>query len=292
MTRTILITGATGQQGGALLTALQSNASASDLSIRAIARDPTAASKKLSSKASNVTFHKANLTDKASLIPALTGVDTAFLITIPIPDAKAEVTQGKTFVDAAKEAGVKYIVFSSVGSAERNTGIPHFDSKREVEEYIIESGIPYTFIRPVAFMDNFPVAGGIGRFIALGLFKTALGGKRLQLIAAKDIGEFAAKAVLEPERWKGGEFELAGDDLSVPEILDVFQKVQGSRPWTVWLPYFVMKLMLPLDFYLMFKFFYDDGYKANIPDLKKEHPGLQTFEDFLREKSNSNDKTK
>ncbi|KAK6361385.1 hypothetical protein TWF730_005118 [Orbilia blumenaviensis] len=287
MTRTILITGVTGQQGGSLLKALQSNPDVSSLSIRAIVRDPTVASQKITSK--NIEFHKANLTDKTSLIPALTGVDTAFLITIPTPNAEAEVVQGKTFVDAAKDAGVKYIVFSSVGSAERDTGIPHFDSKREVEKYIIESGIPYTFIRPVAFMDNFPISG-FGRFFALGMFKTALGGKRLQLIAAKDIGEFAAKAILDPEKWKGRQFELAGDELSVAEITDVYRKVQGSRPWSVWLPYFALKLMLPTDYFLMFKFFYDDGYKANIPDLRKEYPSLQTFEDFLREKSNAKDK--
>ncbi|KAF3212152.1 hypothetical protein TWF191_010565 [Orbilia oligospora] len=235
MTRTILITGVTGQQGGSLLKALQSNPDASSLSIRAIVRDPTAASQKLSSKSnSNLTFHKANLTDKSSLIPALTDVDTAFLFTIPQPNAEAEITQGKAFIDAAKETG---------------------------------------------------------RFFALGLFNTALAGKRLQLIAAKDIGEFAAKAALNPEKWKGREFELAGDELSLPEVLDVYEKVQGTRPWSVWLPYFALKLMLPVDFFLMFKFFYDDGYKANIPDLKKEYPGLQTFEDFLREKAKSKDKT-
>ncbi|KAK6520898.1 hypothetical protein TWF506_001140 [Arthrobotrys conoides] len=291
MSRTILITGVTGQQGGSLLKALQSNPEASSLSIRAIVRDPTAASQKPSLKSHNISFHKANLTDKSSLIPALTDVDTAFLITIPQPNAEAEVIQGKIFIDAAKATGLKHIIFSSVGSAERNTGIPHFESKREVEKYIIESGIPYTFIRPVAFMDNFPVGGGVGRFFALGMFNTALAGKRLQLVSAKDIGEFAAKAVLNPEKWKGREFELAGDELSLPEVLDVYEKVQGTRPWSVWLPYFVLKFMLPVDFFLMFKFFYDDGYKANIPELKKEYPGLQTFEDFLREKSNSKDKT-
>ncbi|KAK6503310.1 hypothetical protein TWF481_008333 [Arthrobotrys musiformis] len=284
-TKTVLITGATGQQGGALLKALQSNPASSTLSIHAIVRDPAAAAKKLPS---NITLHKANLTDKPSLLSALTNIHTAFLITIP--PAESEITQGKTFVDAAKEAGVKHIIFSSVGSAERNTGIPHFDSKRVVEEYIIASGIPYTFIRPVAFMDNFPLAG-VGRFFALGLFKTALGGKKLQYIAAKDIGEFAAKAVIDPEGWKGREVELAGDELSISEVLDVYEKVLGARPWTVWLPYFVLKLMLPTDFFLMFKFFYDDGYKANIPDLRKEHPALQTLEGFLREKSNSKDKS-
>ncbi|KAK6539641.1 hypothetical protein TWF694_009847 [Orbilia ellipsospora] len=286
MARTILIAGATGQQGGAVLEALKSTPefSNSSLSIRAIARDPTAASKKLGS--TNISFHKANLTDQASLEAAMAGVDAAFLITIPIPNPEAEVTQGKTFIDAAKAAGVKYIVFSSVGSAERNTGVPHFESKRVVEKYLEESGIAHSIIRPVAFMDNFPLQG-LGRFFALGMFKTFLGNKRVQLIAVKDIGVFGAKALIDPVYWTGKEVELAGDDKSVKEILDVYQKVQGSRPWIAWLPYLLLKLMLPTDIFLMFKFFYEDGYKADIPELQKLHPALMSLEDFLSETSKS-----
>ncbi|KAF3907695.1 hypothetical protein AA313_de0207505 [Arthrobotrys entomopaga] len=276
-----------GQQGGAVIEALRSTSefSNSDISIRAIVRDPTAASKKLGS--TDISFHKANLTDQGSLEAAMEGVDAAFLITIPTPNAEAEVTQGKTFIDAAKASGVKYIVFSSVGSAERNTGVPHFESKRVVEKYLEESGIAYSILRPVAFMDNFPLTG-LGRFFTLGLFKTFLGDKRIQLIAVKDIGVIAAKALVDPEYWTGKEMEIAGDEKSVKEILDVYQQIQGSRPWTAWLPQWFFRLMLPADMFLMFKFFYNDGYKANVPELRELHPGLMSFEDFLSEASKDN----
>ncbi|KAF3922089.1 hypothetical protein ABW20_dc0109188 [Dactylellina cionopaga] len=282
MPRTILITGATGQQGGSFLRALRSHPESADVSIRAIVRDPTAAAQKLGSE--KISYHKANLTDQKAMQTAMEGVDTAFLVTIPIPNPEAEVIQGKAFIDAAKAAGVGYIVFSSVGSAERNTGIPHFDSKREVEKYLIDSGISYMILRPVAFMDNFP-EGGMGRFITLGIFKAFLQGKKVQLTSVKDIGAVAAKAALDPENWKGKEVELAGDDKNVGELLDVYEKVQGSRPWAAWLPYFILGWMLPMDTFLMFKFFYDDGYRADIPGLKKIHPELQSFEDFVREQS-------
>ncbi|EPS44238.1 hypothetical protein H072_1758 [Dactylellina haptotyla CBS 200.50] len=282
MSKTILISGVTGKQGGALLQALQSYPEYSSLSIRAIVRDPAAASQKFGS--AGISFHKANLTDKASLESAMAGVDTAFLVTIPRPNAEAEVTQGKTFIDAAKAAGVKYIVFSSVGSAERDTGVPHFDSKREVEKYLADSGIAYSIIRPVAFMDGLPLQGA-GRFFALGIFKATLKGNKIQLIAVKDIGIWLAKAIMDPQGWKSKEVELAGDNLNVTEILDVYEKVQGSRPWVAWLPLFLINLMLPKDFSLMFKFFREDGYRANIPELKKTHPELMSFEDYLLESS-------
>lgn len=276
----------TGTQGGAVIRALQASPEASTISIHAIVRDPSSASsKKLESQ--GITLHKGNLTDLPSLETALKGIDTGFLVTIPQPNAEAEVTQGKTFIDAAKSAGVSHIVFSSVGSAERNTGVPHFESKREVEKYLIDSGISYTIIRPVAFMDNYPLEGA-GRFLGLGMTKTAIGNKPLQLIAAEDIGVFAAKAIVNPEAWRGREFELAGDELTIEGHQLAFEKALGKgKPWVAWVPWILLKAMLPVDFYLMLIFFGEDGYKADIPALKKEHPGLLTFEEFLQKKVKS-----
>ncbi|KAF3939032.1 hypothetical protein ABW19_dt0206892 [Dactylella cylindrospora] len=254
MSKTVLIAGATGNQGAATLKALQSLPEASDLTIRALVRDPTSkGSKKLESQ--GIQLFKGNLTDKTALQTALTGADTAFLVTIPIPNPEAEVTQGKAFIDAAVASGtVKYIVMTSVGSAERHTGVPHFETKREVEKYLIASGLSYMIVRPVAFMDNYPLEG-FGRFMALGMFKTFLEEKRVQLVAAEDIGAFAAKAIIDQKGWEGKAIELAGDEKSVKEMADVWEK-----------------------------FFYDDGYKADIPALKKIYPGLLSFEDFLRQR--------
>ncbi|KAF3916073.1 hypothetical protein ABW21_db0208650 [Orbilia brochopaga] len=282
--KTILLTGVTGQQGGAVLAALRSHPAYPSLSLRAIVRDPSSAAKKLPSDPS-LSLHAANLTSVDSLIPALSDVHTAFLVTFPSPSPESEVTQGKAFIDAAVQAGVRYIVFSSVGAAERNTGVPHFESKREVERYLSQSGIPHAIIRPVAFMDNFPVEAGIQRFFTLGLFSSALAGKKIQLVAVKDIGRVVADALVnETGTWEGKEVELAGDEVDVPGILEAWRKVTGTTPWVAWLPWWLLSFGLPTDIYLMFKFFWDKGYKADIPALKKQFPDLQSFEDFLRDK--------
>ncbi|KAJ6261746.1 hypothetical protein Dda_2545 [Drechslerella dactyloides] len=280
--RTILITGVTGNQGGAVLQALRSHPAYPSLAIRALVRNPAAAAKKLSDP--SITLHTGDLTVASSLAPALVDVHTAFLVTTPKPNPAAETAQGITFIDAAVAAGVQFIVFTSVGSADQNTGIPHFESKRRIEEHLERSGIPHAIIRPVAFMDSFPVAPGILRFLILGMFRTAMRGRTLQFVAVKDIGEVAVMAIMDEAEWAGKAIELAGDEVSVDGLLDVYQAVMGARPWVCWVPGWLLRALLPTDIYLMFKFFYERGYNADIPALQKMHPGLLTLEAFLQDK--------
>lgn len=68
---------------------------------------------------------------------------------------EGELRQGIAFADAAKAAGIQHLVYSSVGSAERQTGIPHFESKYQIEEHIRAIGLPHTMLRPVFLMENF-----------------------------------------------------------------------------------------------------------------------------------------
>lgn len=103
---------------------------------------------------------------------------------------EGEIKDGKAFIDAAKEAGCAYIVFSSVEGAERNSGVPHFESKFLIEKYLEQTGISATILRPVAFMENFTRTSNVGTFFALGLFEAGARGKPVQLIATKDIGKF------------------------------------------------------------------------------------------------------
>ncbi|MBN4054795.1 NmrA family NAD(P)-binding protein, partial [Nitrospira defluvii] len=135
---TILVTGATGQQGQ---------------TVRGLTRTPSKAEalKKLGAE-----VVAANLTDRPSLDAALKGINKVFLVTTFFEEGmEADVKQGITMVDAAKAAGVEHLVFSSVGSAHRKTSIPHFETKWQVEQHIQKIGLPATIIRPTAFMDNF-----------------------------------------------------------------------------------------------------------------------------------------
>lgn len=159
------------------------------LSSSALTRKPDSASAKALA-AKGVELAKGSLDDKDSLVKALQGVSAAFLVTSPggPGGAKAEEKEGKTFIDAAKEVKLGHLVFSSVEGADRKTGIPHFDSKWAIEEYLRASGIQHTILRPVAFYDNFPKHTGLSSFFLFGVFEAALCGKKLQFVACSDIG--------------------------------------------------------------------------------------------------------
>jgi hypothetical protein len=160
-----------------------------------------------------------------------------------------------------------------VEGAERNTGIPQWESKFQVEEYLRASGLPsYTILRPVSFYENFPSRSGITTFFAFGMFGAALAGKKLQFVSVRDIGKccslhlapecvlitslfrtgyFAAKALEGPEKYSNRTIPLAGDDLSIPEVQDAYQRANGVRPWKApvpgvvvqWLPYGFRKML-------------------------------------------------
>jgi len=281
------VTGATGSQGGAVVSELLKGGK---VTIRAITRNPSAPkAEALASKGVEVV--KADMSDAASLRTALSGVERAFLVTDPVGPRGAEGEQevGQAFVAAAREAGVQHVVFSSVGDAQSRTGVPHFESKFAIEQTLKSSGIPsWTIVRPTAYMDNLPAAPGVGRFMALGMFGSLLGGKSLKMVAVQDIGWFAAHALEDPEEWNGKEIDIAGDDLTAEGMKDAYGKAQGTRAGSAWLPRLVLGWMLPTDLWLMFKFFREsNGFVANVEECRTMHPGMLTFEQYLRNKSES-----
>ncbi|GAA5945083.1 hypothetical protein JCM10213_001552 [Rhodosporidiobolus nylandii] len=279
----VLVTGATGKQGSSVIRALQQLSSPPK--IRALTRNinsPTA--EKL--KAQGVEVVKGDFADAASLQTALAGAASAFLVTIPdlLKPSLPEVEQGKAFIQAAKATSLPFLVFTSVSDATPTCGVPHFETKAVIEEGLKASGVSHTILAPVAFMDNFPKQSSFGSFAAMGLFDAALCGKKLQLIAVDDIGHFAAQALANPSAYAGRTIKLAGDDLSMEEVRQTYARVQRTAVWKAWLPGFLVAL-LPHDFKAMLRWFHDKGFTADVAALRKEHPGLRTFEQFLREGS-------
>ena len=127
-TKPILVIGATGQQGGAVARALL----AKGQKVRVMTRHPE---KTASLAQAGAEVVQGNLTNQADLQMALRGVYGVFAMSTPFEAGmEAEVRQGIMLADAAKQAGIAHYVYTSVGSAHRNTGIPHFDSKWKVEQ--------------------------------------------------------------------------------------------------------------------------------------------------------------
>jgi uncharacterized protein YbjT (DUF2867 family) len=284
-TLTVLVIGGTGQQGGATINALLRQGG---FTIRTVSRNPDSPSaKKLSEQGVQVV--KGDVTNKSSLVAAFHGVDVVYFMTDNKgpQGAAGEVIQGKAILEAVREAGVRRVVFSSVQSADRTAsvgGVPHFESKAEIEKLIKESGLQWTILRPTAFMDFVPLSGA-GRFMTLGLIGASLGEKKLQFIAVEDIGIVAAKAIAEPEQFGGKTINLAGDELSVEGLQAVFKKVTGQSAGKAPIPSFLARMMLNYDLSQMFKFFYEVGYDTDISEVKKIHPSVLTFEEYLSKKT-------
>jgi uncharacterized protein YbjT (DUF2867 family) len=275
----IVVTGATGQQGGAAARHLL----AKGWKVRALTRDvDKPAAQALAAAGAEVI--QADNEDRASLDRAMQGAYGAFSVQnfwLPGVGAEGEVRQGKNIADAAQAAGVAHFVYTSVGAAHRGMGQAHFASKWEIEQYIQSLGLPYTILRPVAFMDNYNwqrAAITNGTFTGFGLRSD----KGLQLIAADDIGVFVELAFSNPQDYLGKTLELAGDELTEPQIAATFTKVIG-RPVTVAQPSPPEGAQPGEEQIAMFQFFNGQGYDADIPALREIYPGLRTLEGWLRE---------
>jgi len=278
--KTVLITGATGRQGGAVIRHMVPKG----WKLRALTfRADSAAIQRLTSQGIEVV--KGDLEDAASLERAVQGVYGVYSVQdFWAVGAKREVQQGKNMADAAKKAGVQHFVYSSVGGAERNSGIDHWESKWQVENYIRKLGLPATMIRPAAFMENYYIDQ-----VEIGILKGKLmdpirADKPYQTIASDDIGAFVAVAFDRPRELIGAELEIAGSELTNPQAAEVFSRVLGKSVKFQKLPMPVVRLLLGKEFYQMFRWFNQAGFKANISELRRKYPEvrLQTLEEWLR----------
>ena len=278
--QTILVAGATGRQGGAVSRHLRKNG----FTVRALTRDPDS-DKARALGGGGLEVVRGDLTDQRSLGRALEGVYGVFSMATPFEQGMdAEVRQGKTLGDAAKAAGVRHYVYSSVGGAERQSGVPHFDTKWQVEEHLRALDLPLTIVRPVYFFENFggwglqPQESGEGYTLAMPLSPETT----LQSVAVDDIGAFVAKAFAAPAAWAGREFELGGDERTLAEYAAVIGRDLGARVDYFQLPWEALKEQNE-DLYLMNQFLERRGYQADIAALRAEYPGLLTFEQWLAE---------
>ena len=205
MSSRILVVGATGKQGSAVLRSLR--ALPNPPKIRALTRN-TESPSALSLKKKGVEVVKGSLEDVASLKTALRDVDAAFLgesasrsygsldaddlirivSLIPGKGAITEDQQGYNFIEAAQATQLPFIVFTSVSDATPTCGVPHFETKAKIELALKDSGIPHAVVAPVAFFDNFTRKHSWANFGGMGFFEAALKGKAIQIVAVDDIG--------------------------------------------------------------------------------------------------------
>src|SRR5476649_311434 len=263
----VLVTGATGKQGGHLVRELLARGH----SVRALTRKPESpAAAALAER--GVTILPGDFEDQGSLERAAHGVDTVFAMATPFEGGEqAETREGINIVRAASAVGVPHLVYSSVAGADRATGIPHFDSKFEVEKEIRRSGIPFTIVAPVFFMENF-LADWMAAGIAKGSIAMALPAtRRLQQIAVADIAQFTALVIEGRESFLGQRIDIASDELTGATAAAAISEVSGRQIKYTALPIDAVR-QFNEDQARMFEWFDRVGYDADVVGLRSLYP--------------------
>ncbi|MGO1383753.1 MAG: NmrA/HSCARG family protein [Arachnia sp.] len=268
MTKTelpLLVLGATGGQGGAVVDALLER----DVPVRALVRDQSSTSARhLESR--GVALVTGSLSDSDSLSAAMRDVAGAFTLTTPFesgPDA--EITQGRAIQQAARDAKLPHLVFSSVAGATQDSGVPHFESKAVVEKELSAGDVPFTILGPTYFFDN---ALGGEQQIRDGVLELPLPADRpLQQLSRADLGRFAATVLMDPERFIGERIELASDDPTPTQMAKALTSALGR---TVRHHETRLDTIGNDDMLAMWKFLQRDGYQVDVAALHTSHPDL------------------
>jgi uncharacterized protein YbjT (DUF2867 family) len=271
----VLITGATGKQGGAVLRHLMGSA----FELRALTRKPESdAARALA--AQGVELVQGDLDDVGSLKAALAGAWGVFAVQDTwSAGVEKEEEQGKRIARLARELGVEHFVYTSVGSAERETGVPHFDNKWRVESEVRALGFPsHVILRPVFFMENLPSPMMLNGDTLGTAMKPDT---KLQMVAVDDIGRVGARAFTDAAALSGRAIELAGDAVTMAEAAATLGRSLGRTVQFVEYPIAAVRAQSE-DMALMFEWFERVGYGADIAALDAEFGPMTRLEAWAR----------
>lgn len=273
----VLVTGATGNQGGAVVDALlQSDLSYEILGLTRRPESDDAA--ELERRGARVV--EGDMTDRSSLQPHVEEADVVFCVTdFWSAGYDGQVQQGKNVADVAADAGIDHFVFSGVGSHDRDTGIPHFESAWEIDRHIQDLELPNTILKPVFFFQNFE---GMRETIEGGRIAMPLEeGVRLQMIDVMDIGRATSAVIGRPEEFIGERLELAGGEYTLINVAQVFTRILDRYINAVHVPISIAREQLGDEMADMFEWFNEEGYDADVGELESrlgfEFVELETY---------------
>ncbi|ACY14619.1 NmrA/HSCARG family protein [Haliangium ochraceum] len=276
----VFVTGATGKQGGAVARALLD----AGHSVCGMTRDTDSAAARALREA-GAELHRAEYGEHERLVAGMRGADAAFAMTTPFASggAAGEVAQGKALIAAAEAAELPYMVFSSVASADQDTGVPHFDSKYEVEKCLRASSLSHAVVAPVYFMENLlmpqVLAGLRDGVLAVPLSEDC----QLQQVALADIGQFTAHVLSHRDAFAGQRVDIAGDELAGIEMVQLLSEKLGREIRYHQLPLDEIR-QVSEDLALMFAWFEREGYDADIMELREGYEDIDwhPFDRWLR----------
>lgn len=283
--RPILVTGATGQQGGAVVTHLLRGGQR----VRAMVRDESA-EKAVALQDKGVELVVGSFDDRDSIAQAVSGVQGLFIVTPAESNADREINWGRNLIEAAKSAEVDHVVFASVMGSAQNTGVPGWDCKGTIEQILAASGLSFTVLRPVRFMENHELDDPMGGVIDNNLIFFFAAESPLQLVTVDDIGGVTATIFADPTSYDGKYIELAGDQLTSTEVVELLSEALGCPvTYQQWRPGLIPGMAEEVEGAFVstverLQALDDQGelWRADLAQLRQIYPELTSFATWLK----------
>lgn len=278
----IVVTGATGRQGGAVARRLR----ADGWRVRGVTRSPDSKAAR-ALDALGVEVVQADMADLDAMRRVCAEAHGVFNVQNPmISGEEGELLQGRNVVDAAADAGVSHLVYGSAGPGEPGTGVAAWDSKLELADYARSRGLPLTVLRPMAFMelmtdkDLYPP-------VAMWQLMPRLVGmdQPIPWLSAEDLGSIAARAFGDPAAYVGADLALAADVRTLRECREIWRRVTGRSPRRFPMPVWLFERFVGPDLTRMWHWLATHAVQVDLDETRAHCPDAVTVEQFVRRRT-------
>jgi uncharacterized protein YbjT (DUF2867 family) len=277
--RVVVVTGATGRQGGAVARRLLAGGGR----VRAVTRSPASRPARLLA-ALGAELVRADMADLDEMRKACAGAQGVFSVQNAMSSGEQdELAQGKNVADAAAHCGVEHLVYGSAGPGAPGTGVAAWDVKLDVAEHARRIGLPLTVLRPMAFMELMTDKDLYPPVAVWHLMPRLVGEDRpLPWLSAADLGAIAARAFADPATCVGMDIGLAADVRSLAECRAVWRRVTGHAPRRFPMPVWMFERFVGRDLTRMWRWLAEHDVDADVTRTRSLLPTAVTVEEFVR----------
>ena len=277
--KTIAVVGATGRQGGQVVSHLLKQG----WRVRALTRTPE--SKKAAGlKTLGAEIVKADLEDQASLESAFQNLYGVYHMQPPVMGRiEVEIRQGGNAAEAAKKTGIRHLVYGSAGPGHTKTGIEQWDSKIDITQAMQDLGLPLTVLRPMAFMELMTDPTYYPQSSTWYTWPKLTGTERkIPWLSVQDLGAIAAKTFAYPDEFIGRDLALAADVQSLGEVREIYKEERNKYPSRFPMPMFLFKKFVGQDIPNMWRWLRTHPVDLDTHQTYEVHPAAMNVRTWLR----------
>lgn len=278
--KVIFVTGGTGNQGGAVARSLLKQGK---WKVKVLTRNPESEKSRIL-KSEGITVLQGDLNDPQSYGEYLNDAYGIFSVQNFMNGIDKEIEQGKRIADLANAKGVKHLLYTSVSGSDLKSGIPHFESKNEIEVHIRETGGPFTIIRPTSFYENLLNPEVKKRILKGKLVMPLKKDVSQEFISIQDIGVVAGQIFNNPSKYLGKTITIASDKMTMGDLSKLLSKTMNRKIRYEKLPKIITRLVMGKNLYKMFTWVNRERpeFVSDIEAQRKEFQGMTNMESWLK----------